>query len=140
MSFFTATSYFEGYYLKGNVVVNKENESVEGNRLETLPRWISRNGIYFRHEILSDTLQYSYVAGSFSDAMNTKIPSPDGAKGIVPDCSIMDLNLSLRFSPHYTLKLGVNNLTHENYFTKRPTGYPGVGVWSSDGRSVVATF
>ena len=77
---------------------------------------------------------------SFSDAMNTKIPSPDGAKGIVPDCSIMDLNLSLRFFPHYTLKLGVNNLTHESYFTKRPTGYPGVGVWSSDGRSVVVTF
>ena len=97
MSFFTATFYFEGYYLKGNVVVNGENKSVQENRLETLPRWISRNRIRFQHEILSATLQYSYVADSFSDAMNTQIPSPEGAKGIVPDCSIMDLNLSLRF-------------------------------------------
>ncbi len=140
LSFFTATSYFEGYYLKGNVVVNGENKSIEGNRLETLPRWISRNGIRFQHKILSATLQYSYVADSFSDAINTQIPSADGAKGIVPAYSIVDLNLSMRFSEHYTLKLGINNLTNESYFTKRPSGYPGVGVWSSDGRSILATF
>ncbi len=140
LSFFTATSYFEGYYLKGNVVVNGENKSIEGNRLETLPRWINRNGVRLQHKILSATLQYSYVADSFSDAMNTPTPSPDGAKGLVPAYSIMDLNVSLRFSPHYSFKLGINNLTNEQYFTKRPTGYPGVGVWSSDGRSIVVTF
>ena len=56
LSFFTATSYFEGNYLKGNVVVNGENKSVQGNRLETLPRWISRNGIRFQHKVLSATL------------------------------------------------------------------------------------
>lgn len=80
MSIFTATSYFEGYYQKGNVVVNGENKSIEGNRLETLPRWISRNGVRFQHKLLSGTLQYSYVSDSFSDAMNTVMPSPDGAK------------------------------------------------------------
>ena len=36
--------------------------------------------------------------------------------------------------------LGINNLTNEQYFTKRPAGYPGVGIWTSDGRSIVATF
>ena len=140
LSIFTATSYFEGYYQKGNVVINGENKSIEGNRLETLPRWISRNGVRFQHKSLSGTLQYSYVADSFSDAMNTVIPSPDGAKGVVPAYSIVDLNFSLKFSNNYSLRLGVNNLTNEQYFTKRPTGYPGVGVWSSDGRSIVATF
>lgn len=140
LSIFTATSYFEGYYQKGNVVINGENKSIEGNRLETLPRWISRNGVRFQHKSLSGTLQYSYVADSFSDAMNTVIPSPDGAKGVVPAYSIVDLNFSLKFSNNYSLRLGINNLTNEQYFTKRPTGYPGVGVWSSDGRSIVATF
>lgn len=140
LSIFTATSYFDGYYQKGNVIINGENKNIEGNRLETLPRWISRNGIRFQHKILSATLQYSYVADSFSDAMNTQTPSPDGAKGLVPAYSILDLNFSMRFSSHYTLKLGINNLTNENYFTKRPTGYPGVGIWASDGRSIVATF
>ncbi len=122
------------------MIINGENKNIEGNRLETLPRWISRNGIRFQHKILSATLQYSYVADSFSDAMNTQTPSPDGAKGLVPAYSILDLNFSMRFSSHYTLKLGINNLTNENYFTKRPTGYPGVGIWASDGRSIVATF
>ncbi len=140
LSIFTATSYFEGYYQKGNVVINGENKSIEGNRLETLPRWISRNGVRFQHKSLSGTLQYSYVADSFSDAMNTVIPSPDGAKGLVPAYSIVDLNFSLKFSNNYSLRLGINNLSNEQYFTKRPTGYPGVGVWSSDGRSIVATF
>ena len=140
LSIFTATSYFEGYYQKGNVVINGENKSIEGNRLETLPRWISRNGVRFQHRSLSGTLQYSYVTDSFSDAVNTVIPSPDGAKGVVPAYSIVDLNFSLKFSNNYSLRLGINNLTNEQYFTKRPTGYPGVGVWSSDGRSIVATF
>ena len=140
ISIFTATSYFEGYYQKGNVVINGENKSIEGNRLETLPRWISRNGVRFQHKSLSGTVQYSYVADSFSDAMNTVIPSPDGAKGLVPAYSIVDLNFSLKFSNNYSLRLGINNLTNEQYFTKRPTGYPGVGVWASDGRSIVATF
>ena len=140
LSVFTATSYFEGYYQKGNVVMNGENKSIEGNRLETLPRWISRNGVRFQHKSLSGTLQYSYVADSFSDAMNSLTPSSDGAKGLVPAYSIVDLNFSLKFSNNYSLRLGINNLTNEQYFTKRPTGYPGVGVWSSDGRSVVATF
>ena len=103
LSIFTATSYFEGYYQKGNVVINGENKSIEGNRLETLPRWISRNGVRFQHKSLSGTLQYSYVADSFSDAMNTVIPSPDGAKGVVPAYSIVDLNFSLKFFNNFKL-------------------------------------
>lgn len=140
LSFFTATSYFDATYLKGNVVISGENKSLEGNRLETVPHWIIRNGLRFQYKILSATLQYSYVAESFSDAMNTVTPGIDGAKGLVPAYSLMDLNFSMRFSQHYTLRFGINNLTNEQYFTKRPTGYPGVGVWNSDGRSFVASF
>ena len=140
MSVFTATSYFEGYYQKGNVVVNGENKRIDGNRLETLPRWISRNGLRVQYKKTSGTLQYSYVAESFSDAFNTVTPSADGSKGIVPAYSLLDLNFSMKISATYGLKLGVNNLLNAQYFTKRPTGYPGVGVWASDGRSIVATL
>lgn len=140
VSVFTATSYFEGYYQKGNVVVNGENKRIDGNRLETLPRWISRNGLRVQYKKTSGTLQYSYVAESFSDAFNTVTPSADGSKGIVPAYSLLDLNFSMKISATYGLKLGVNNLLNAQYFTKRPTGYPGVGVWASDGRSIVATL
>ncbi|MBB6004123.1 TonB-dependent receptor domain-containing protein [Arcicella rosea] len=140
ISVFTATSYFDAFYEKGSVVLNGENKSIIGNRLETVPKWISRNGLTFAHKTLSATLQYSYVADSYSDALNTEKPSVDGAKGLVPAYSIFDFNASLKIAQNYTLKLGVNNFTNTQYFTKRPTGYPGVGVWSSDGRSIVVTL
>ncbi|MEA5406050.1 TonB-dependent receptor [Arcicella sp. DC2W] len=140
LSVFTATSYFDASYVKGSVTLNGENKSIVGNRLETVPKWISRNGVTLSHKIVSATLQYSYVADSYSDALNTEQPSVDGAKGLVPSYGIFDLNVSLKIAQNYTFKLGVNNITNEQYFTKRPTGYPGVGVWSSDGRSIVATL
>lgn len=126
--------------MKGSVTLNGENKSIVGNRLETVPKWISRNGVTLSHKIVSSTLMYSYVADSYSDALNTEKPSDDGAKGLVPAYNIFDFNASLKIAQNYTLKLGVNNFTNEQYFTKRPTGYPGVGVWSSDGRSIVATL
>ncbi|MEA5427343.1 TonB-dependent receptor family protein [Arcicella lustrica] len=140
LSIFTATSYFDASYVKGSVTLNGENKSIVGNRLETVPKWISRNGVTLTHKTLSATLQYSYVADSYSDALNTEKPSVDGAKGLVPAYSIFDFNASLKIAQNYTFKLGVNNFTNTQYFTKRPTGYPGVGVWSSDGRSIVATL
>ncbi len=140
LSFFTSTSYFDAAYLKGSMIVNGENLDITGNRLETVPRWISRNGLQFWAGPFNMILQYSYVDKSFSDALNTKEPTINGAAGIVPAYTLWDANASVRVARRYTLRLSINNLTNEQYFTKRPTGYPGVGVWSSDGRSVVLTF
>jgi Fe(3+) dicitrate transport protein len=140
LSFFTASSYFNAHYLKGSIIVSNADKNITGNYLETVPKWISRNGINIRYKTFSTTLQYSYVAKSYSDALNTEQPSANGAKGIVPSYGILDVNMSLRVARNYTFKMGINNATNEQYFTKRPTGYPGVGVWSSDGRSVVCSF
>lgn len=137
---FSATSYFDGHYLNGQLRNGNENADLAGNRLETLPRWISRNGLQAAYKGFSAIVQYSYVADSYSDALNTTTPTANGARGIVPAYGIWDVNTSYRINAHYTLRLGVNNLTNAQYFTKRPTGYPGQGVWSSDGRSVVASF
>lgn len=139
LALFTATSWMEGYYTKGTVIANGENRDLTGNALETVPRWTSRNGVNFSHKNLLATVQYSYVAESFSDALNTVTPSANGARGIVPAYGIWDAYVSYR-SGRYLLRFGVNNITDKQYFTKRPTGYPGQGVWSSDGRSVTATI
>ena len=140
LSFFTSTSFFDAYYQKGSAVVSNENVSVSGNRLEGVPKWISRNGIQFTYQKFNATLQYSYVGDSYADALNTITPSANGAKGLVPSYGIFDLNGTLRLNKNYTIKLGINNLTNQQYFTKRPTMYPGAGIWSSDGRSVVVSF
>lgn len=36
-------------------------------------------------------------------------------------------------------KMSLNNITDKQYFTKRPSFYPGPGIWSSDGRNVTFT-
>jgi Fe(3+) dicitrate transport protein len=35
--------------------------------------------------------------------------------------------------------VNINNVTNKQYFTKRPSFYPGPGIWSSDGRSLVVS-
>ncbi len=138
MSLFTASSWMDGRYVKGSVVVNGENTDLAGNDLESVPTWISRNGLNFTWKGLLATVQYSYVSESFADALNTVTPTANGARGLVPAYGLWDAYVSWR-SGRYLVRFGVNNISDEQYFTKRPTGYPGGGIWSSDGRSVTAT-
>lgn len=140
LAIFTASSFFDGVYLNGKLRNGNDNIDLTNKRLETVPRWISRNGLQYAYKQFSAILQYSYVDESYSDALNTEIPSANGARGRVPAYAIWDFNTSFRISNNYTLRLGINNMTNKQYFTKRPSGYPGQGVWSSDGRSIVASF
>lgn len=140
LSFFTSTSYFDAKYVRGTAVQNNENKSVAGNRVEGVPTWISRNGIQFQYKKLSVTAQYSYVSSNFANPLNTVEPSANGTIGNVPGYGLLDLNATLYLGQHYKLRFGVNNITDKQYFTKRPTMYPGAGVWSSDGRSLGVSF
>ncbi|MBP7822050.1 MAG: TonB-dependent receptor [Saprospiraceae bacterium] len=140
LSCFTASSYFDARYLNGTVRNGTENTDISNNKLETVPQWMSRNGIQVLYRKFSAILQYSFVDKSYSDALNTITPNASGTKGIVPAYSLFDLNMSYRFNSNVGLRLSLNNLTDKQYFTKRPSGYPGQGVWSSDGRSAVATI
>lgn len=139
-SVFTSTAYLDARYLGDSLRVgSSENRSIQGNRVESTPQWISRNGLSIRYKMLSTTLLYSYTAESYADPLNAVQPNATGAVGLVPAYGLLDLNASCRLSDQLTLRLSVNNLTDRQYFTKRPTLYPGPGVWPSDGRSVVVT-
>lgn len=140
LSFFTATSLMKSVYVDAIIAANGENTDISGNEVESVPRWISRNGLNVGYKNLRGTLQYSYVAESFSDPTNVIEPTANGARGIVPAYGIIDLNFSFRFADHFILRAGINNLLDKQYFTKRPLFYPGPGVWSSDGRSVVVSL
>jgi Fe(3+) dicitrate transport protein len=140
IAYFTASSFFDAVYLNGKIRDGNINKDITGNRLETVPKWVSRNGLQVAYQSWNGILQYNFVDKSFSDAFNTQIPSANGAKGLVPGYSIWDFNISYRISANYLLRFGINNFMNVQYFTKRPTGYPGQGVWSSDGRSIVASL
>jgi Fe(3+) dicitrate transport protein len=140
LSVFTSTSYLNARYQNAFVAAGDKNRDISGNRVESAPQWISRNGLQMAYKSLSAVLQYSYVASTFADPLNTLTPSANGAVGLVPAYGIWDFNSAIRFNKRYQLRLSVNNITNLQYFTKRPLFYPGPGVWSSDGRGFVVSF
>ncbi len=132
---FTATSYFDATYREGTVAVAGQNRSIEGNRVEAVPRWITRNGLQTSYGRVSLTTQVSHTTESFADAANTRTPTATGSVGLVPSYTIVDVNGSIRLVDRARLRAGVNNVFDAAYFTKRPSFYPGPGVWPSDGRA-----
>ena len=140
VSIFTSTSWMDTRYRDAFVRVGDGNVRVDGNKVESAPEIISRNGLNFKLPRASISLLYSYTAESYADALNTRTPSSNGSVGLVPSYGLLDVNTSWKISSKILLRVNVNNVTDKQYFTKRPQFYPGPGVWSSDGRSFVVTL
>lgn len=136
---FTSTSYMNAKYITGQVSTGTANKSITGNKVEAVPEWISRNGIDILYKGFSCTVLYNYTSSTFSDALNTVTPPASGARGFTPAYSVWDFNASLRTNSLFTIRAGISNIFNKQYFTKRPTFYPGPGIWSSDGRNVYVT-
>jgi Fe(3+) dicitrate transport protein len=137
---FTSTAYMDGRYDNATARIGTINVPVDGNRIQSVPRWISRSGATLKSHRFSATLLYSYTDESYADALNTAVPSPNGAVGLVPAYRVVDLSTSFQINEMLSVRASINNLTDEAYFTKRPEFYPGPGVWPSDGRSINASF
>ena len=136
LSVFTSTAFNHARYTDAQVKSGLVNSSIRGNKVESAPGVISRNGFTLRYQKISWSVLYSYTAESFADPLNTVLPAKaTGAVGLVPAYGIADMNISIRFSKNLELKANVNNFINLQYFTKRPTLYPGPGVWPSDGRN-----
>lgn len=138
-TFFTSTALFDARYLGDSLRFNaKENRSIAGNKVESVPDLISRNGLTVKYRGFSCSVLYSYTGATYADPFNTEIPPATAATGKVPSYSLVDVNATWRIN-NFTVRLGVNNLLNRQYFTKRPQLYPGPGVWPSDGRSLAAS-
>ncbi|MBL7788669.1 MAG: TonB-dependent receptor [Chitinophagales bacterium] len=133
MTIYTSTTYMEGKYTSGIIKSGTTNFNIEGNEIESVPRVISRNGWTIQYKKLSISTLLSYTSRSFADPLNTEVPSANGAVGIVPAYTLLDMNASYKVSNHLTIKSSLNNITNTQYFTKRPLFYPGPGIWPSDG-------
>jgi Fe(3+) dicitrate transport protein len=139
-SIFTSTAFFHARYQDAAVRSGDKNTDITGNKLESVPDVITRNGLTVKYSRLSVSALYSYTAETFADPLNTVTPSANGSIGLVPAYGLLDLNASLRIYNNMRLRVSVNNVADKQYFTKRPTFYPGPGIWPSDGRSIVATL
>jgi Fe(3+) dicitrate transport protein len=135
-SVFTSTAWFDGRYTSAQVRSGNENVDVTGNKIESVPDAITRNGITVKWPAASISFLYSYTGKTFADALNTETPSANGAVGAVPAYGLFDINSSFRLMQRLMIRVNINNVMNKSYFTKRPAFYPGPGIWPSDGRSV----
>ena len=117
------------------------NINIKGNKVESAPDMISRNGLTLRYSKISLSALYSYTSETFADALNTVTPpAGTGAVGLVPSYGIIDLNAGYRFTKNLEARASVSNVADNEYFTKRPAFYPGPGIWPSDGRNFCFTI
>lgn len=140
LSVFTSTSYMDAKYQDAIIKSGITNTNVSGNKVESVPNWIIRNGITLKYSVVSFSALYSYTSNSFADALNTVEPSISGSSGIVPSYQLLDLNLATQLTDKIKVQINVNNILDEHYFTKRPQFYPGPGIWPSDGRTFSGTL
>lgn len=136
LSLFTSTAFIHARYTDAVVKSGNTNIHIDGNKVESAPDIITRNGITLRISSLNFSALYSYTSETFADPLNTvQPPASTGAVGLVPSYGILDVNASFRISKNLQAKITVNNMTDKQYFTKRPTFYPGPGIWPSEGRN-----
>lgn len=141
LTLFTSTAFMHARYTKGMIKSGNNNLDVTGNKVESAPDFISRNGIVFKFRKFVLSALYSYTGETFADALNTFQPlKSTGAVGVVPAYGLLDINASIRVTANIEARVSISNVTDEQYFTKRPTFYPGPGVWPSDGRNGTATI
>lgn len=136
VSAFTATSFYDATYRQGSVASAGQNRSIVGNRVEAVPRWISRSGLSAWLGRATGSVTVSYTGSSFADPLNAATPSSNGAVGRVPPYTVVDLAGGGDVTTWLRLTGGISNVFDRKYFTKRPSFYPGPGIWPSDGRSV----
>jgi len=141
-SLFTATAYMDARYQNASVrdANAKTTVSIDGNKVESVPKWISRNGATFKVKRNSLNILHSYTGSSYADALNAVVPNATGTVGITPSYNLFDVNGSIGLTSYMRFGLNVSNVFDKNYFTKRPQFYPGPGIWPSDGRTFSTTI
>jgi Fe(3+) dicitrate transport protein len=134
-SYFTSSAYMNAQYQNASIKQNNVNIDISGNKVESVPTWSLRSGATFRYKILSLSLLHSFVSQTFADAFNTVEANANAAVGLVPAYHLFDANATIKINSKITLRAAANNIFNRQYFTKRPSFYPGVGIWAGDGRS-----
>jgi Fe(3+) dicitrate transport protein len=106
--------------------IESEISAIENRRVEYVPEIMLRTGINYKWQDFMATVQFSYLGEQFSDATNSTF-NPNALTGIIPAYYVLDA--SVRYNPgRFKFTAGCNNITNEEYFTRRAEGYPGPGI------------
>ncbi|MEM9327215.1 MAG: TonB-dependent receptor [Bacteroidota bacterium] len=127
LSLFVNLSATRATYIRSDIT------AIQDRRVEYVPNIMLRTGLNYAWKGLKATYQFSYLGEQFSDATNS-IFNPNALTGIIPSYHVMDLSLEYQLD-RYKLTAGVNNLTDQQYFTRRAESYPGPGIIPATPRS-----
>ncbi len=116
-----------------NSVITETNLS--GNRIENAPRYIHNFGISWSNPNFSATIQQKVSGKIYTDANNTETAAANGVTGLLEGYKVFDFSAEYKFLNNFNFKSGINNLTNENYATRRSGGYPGPGIQPGEGRT-----
>ncbi|MBC7523455.1 MAG: TonB-dependent receptor [Flavobacterium sp.] len=129
LSVFNSFGYTDAQYTSGDF---KEK------RVEAATKIINRIGAIFSSKTLSTTFQYNYTGDAYGDATNAT-SSSDPVAGYIPSYTVLDWSATYKYDK-YSVKLGCNNITDKQYFTRRTDEYPGPGIIPAIGRSLYIGF
>ena len=129
LSVFDSYSYIDARYTNGEF---------KGKRVETATKYINRIGLNFSARNFSTTFQINQVGDAFGDASNT-MTSDNPVAGYIPAYQVIDWSTTYQYQ-NFAIKLGCNNLTNKDYFTRRTDEYPGPGIIPAIGRSLYIGF
>jgi Fe(3+) dicitrate transport protein len=111
-----------------------------GKKVEYAPDFSMRAGIQYQRRGFNFSGTWSYTGGVYSDALNSRTPSPNAQAGWIPAWQTIDISAGYGFYSHYMIKAGVNNLLDERYATRRASGYPGPGLMPGQARNLYLGF
>ena len=119
-------SWLYGVYRKG------PNQEITGNRVEFMPKLICRASVLHKREQWKFQVFAQYTGEQFTEATNSTYTS-SALHGLIPAYAVCDVSIGRQIRENWTFGLKVNNVTNNNYFTRRALAYPGPGILPADG-------
>ncbi len=135
-------NYFVNLALTNSEYTESQQNNVEGNQVEFIPKVNLKTGLGFGYGNFLGNIQYTYLSEQFTDATNAPQDINDNQRGIegsIPSYDILDFSLSYTYKK-FKLEAGINNLLDNSYFTRRATGYPGPGIIPAEPRTFYTTL
>ncbi len=131
-------SVFSNLAVTDSEYISSEENNVEGNKVEFIPKINFKSGLKFGYKNFLGSLQYTYLSEQFTDATNSErdFSSQSGIVGEIPAYDIMDLSLSYTYKM-LRLETGINNVLDNSFFVRRATGYPRARDTSQSAKNLV---
>lgn len=119
---------FNAVYTDAEIVKNKADPSIEGNRYPRMPKWRGNVLLIYHVSVKWDAgLNYQYASDSFG--RNDNMDHQNGVYGGQDGFSRVGLKSTYNFAKGFAVGLGIDNLTNEVAYVAHP--WPGRTIYAN---------